>query len=199
LAAPSGQARSGVRFPQDSGKRTPVAWLCCGHDDFGVSRQRLLALVVFGLLVLTAGGAIAAVTPRDPGIPLDSLPPGGSAHEVAGRQVVLVRDGDVVTGFLRLTSWSHGMVSWCRDDDVFLVPSYGETFDSKGRAMRGIALRGLDAVEVAVRGGRVFVAPGRVTKGRPRVVDHHVVLDWTAIGAWRAAHPGRDLPSDFCP
>jgi hypothetical protein len=47
------------------------------------------------------------------------------------------------------------MVSWCPDDEVLLAPSYGETFDGKGRLMREISLRDLDAVEVTVRRGLV--------------------------------------------
>jgi len=168
-----------------------------GHDGV-VSRQRVLVLLAFGVMAMTAGGALAALGPNDAGIPLASLPQGGSSHEVDGRQVILVRDGDAVRGFLRLSPRGYGMVSWCPDEEVLLVPSYGETFDRKGRLVRDFSSRDLDAVQVTVRRGQVVVWPDRVTKGRSRIVDQHLEYDWQAIGEWRAAHPDRDLPVDFC-
>src|SRR6266478_6850449 len=78
-----------------------------GHDGV-VSRQRVLVLLAFGVMAMTAGGALAALGPNDAGIPLASLPQGGSSHEVDGRQVILVRDGDAVRGFLRLSPRGYG-------------------------------------------------------------------------------------------
>lgn len=147
---------------------------------------------------MTAAGALVALDPAEPTVPLSSLPQGGSAHEVNGRQVILVRDGDAVRGFLRMSPRGYGMVSWCPNEDVLLVPSYGETFDREGRLMRDVSPRDLDSVQVAVRRGRVVVSPDRVTKGRSRIVGHHLERDQQAIEAWRAAHPQRDLPVDFC-
>jgi len=150
-------------------------------------------------MVMTGGAALAALTPANPEIPLASLPQGGSAHEINGRQVMLVRDGDRVRGFLRMSPRGHGMVSWCPDEDVLLVPSYGETFDRQGRLMRDFSPRDLDAVEVTVRRGQVAVSPEKVTKGRSRIVGNHLERDRQAIAEWRAAHPDLlDLPVDFC-
>lgn len=163
-----------------------------------MSRQKVLVVLAFGVMAMTVGGALAALAPADASIPLASLPQGGSAHEVDGRQVVLVRDGDAVWGFLRLSPRGRGMVSWCPDEEVLLVPGSGETFDRKGHLMREIAVRDLDAVQVTVRHGQIVVSPDQVIKGQSRVVDRHVQYDWQAIHAWRAAHPDRDLPVDFC-
>lgn len=49
-----------------------------------------------------------------------------------------------------------------------------------------------------MRGDRVVVATDQVTRGQTRIVERGTVLDWQAIGEWRTAHPGRDLPTDFC-
>lgn len=150
------------------------------------------------VIALWAGAALAALAPSDAGVPLASLPQGGTAHDVNGRQVELVRHGDTVRGFLRLSPRGYGMVTWCPDDQVLLVPSYGETFDGQGRLMRDYSPRDLDTVQVTVRGDHVFVAPDRVTRGRSRIVDGRIVRDRQAIADWRAAHRGRDLPVDFC-
>jgi hypothetical protein len=180
----------------------PVAavWRSSGATGMiaDVNRHRLLIALAFGVIVMASAGALAALEPAEAGIQLSSLPQGGSAHEVDGRQVILVRDGDAVRGFLRMSPRGHGMVSWCRDEDVLLVPSYGETFDREGRLMRDFSPRDLDSVQVAVQRGLVVVSPDQVTKGRSRIVGHHIERDRQAIGEWRAAHPDRDLPVDFC-
>ncbi len=148
---------------------------------------------------MTGGAALAALAPTNTEIPLASLPQGGSAHEVNGRQVMLVRDGDTVRGFLRMSPRGHGMVSWCREEEVLLVPSYGETFDHQGRLMQDFSPRDLDAVEVTVRRGQVAVSPDKVTKGRSRIVGNHLERDRQAIAEWRATHPDLlDMPVDFC-
>src|ERR1051325_11166954 len=98
-----------------------------------MTRQRALVALAVGIMAMTAGGAFAALAPEDPAIALASVPQGGSAHEVNGRQVVLVRDGDSVWGYLSHLPGRQGMVSWCPDDEVFLVPSYGTVFDRHGR------------------------------------------------------------------
>lgn len=154
----------------------------------------------FMILVMTAGGTLAALDPKDPGtIPLASVPEGVSFHAVGRREVVLVRQGEKVTGFLRASPRVPGtMVSWCASDDVFLVPGYGETFDRKGRLIRDHAPRDMDSLQVSVRGNRVLVAPEQVTKGKSEVEYLHGILDWRALEEWRSSHPGRELPVDFC-
>jgi hypothetical protein len=116
-----------------------------------------------------------------------------SAHDVAGRQVFLVRHGKKVTGFLRTSPFAHTSLVWCTADDLFMAPAWGEQFDIFGRAMSGPAPRNMDQVRVVVRSSNVSVDATVVTKGaRPTVSERQQAnIDWFV--AYK-----RPRPVDYC-
>jgi hypothetical protein len=158
--------------------------------------RRLVTAVAVSVTVVTLGGvAVGALTPADGGgIPLSSLPQGVSLHDVAGRSVFLVRDGDQVTGFLRLSSLAHTALVWCQAEDVFMAPAWGETFDIQGRIIHGPVSRNMDRIRVSVGKSTVTVYATAVTRGEPR--NNERVRD--TIVDWYAHHPDQRLPSDYC-
>jgi hypothetical protein len=146
-----------------------------------------------GAITLAAAG-VQALTPEDTGgIPLSAVPQGVSAHDVAGRQVFLVRQGKEVTGFLRTSPVAHTSLVWCAADNLFMAPAWGEQFDRLGRAMSGPAPRNMDRVRVVVRRSNVGVDATVVTKGaRPTGSERQ-----QANVDWFAAHE-RARPVDYC-
>lgn len=146
-----------------------------------------------GAITLAAAG-VQALTPADTGgIPLSAVPQGVSAHDVAGRQVFLVRRGNKVTGFLRTSPFAHTSLVWCTTDDLFMAPAWGEQFDIAGRAMSGHAPRNMDRVRVVVRSSDASVDATVVTRGaRPTASERQ-----QANMEWFAAHR-RTRPVDYC-
>lgn len=151
-----------------------------------------VAAGVVAVTVVAAG--VQALTPANTrGIPLAAVPEGVSAHDVSGRQVFLVRDGDKVTGFLRTSPFAHTSLVWCTADDLFMAPAWGERFDIAGRAMSGHAPRNMDRVRVVAHPSTVTVDATVVTPGaRPTASERQ-----QAIFDWFAAHR-RTSPVDDC-
>jgi hypothetical protein len=146
-----------------------------------------------GAVTLAAVG-VQALTPADTGgIPLSAVPQGVSAHDVAGRQVFLVRQGGNVTGFLRTSPFAHTSLVWCAADNLFMAPAWGEQFDILGRAMSGPAPRNMDRVRVVVRPSSVSVDATIVAKGaRPTASERQQAnIDWFAANE-------RARPVDYC-
>lgn len=163
-----------------------------------VRRLALVGSAVTIALTLTAAG-LRAATPDDGRIRLASLPDGVSAHTVSNRPVFLVRHGAEVTGWLRTSPRGYNLLRWCPADDVFQAPSTGETFDIDGQLMRDHSPRNMDRIDVAVHGTRVEVDPTAVTRGRSTSDPSGLfAARHAAATRWYAAHPQRDLPTDFC-
>jgi hypothetical protein len=144
--------------------------------------------------VTVAAAAVQAMTPANAaGIPLSAVPEGVSAHDVAGRPVLLVRRGTNITGFLRTSPFAHTALVWCTADDLFMAPAWGEMFDITGRAMSGHAPRNMDRVRVVVLRSTVRVDATVVTPGyRPTVSERQ-----EAVFDWFAGHR-RTPPVDYC-
>ena len=159
----------------------------------GLRRVIAVGAAAVGAITLAAAG-VQALTPADTGdIPLSAVAQGVSAHDVAGRQIFLVRQGKNVTGYLRTSPFAHTSLVWCTADDLFMAPAWGEQFDIFGRAMSGPAPRNMDRVRVVVRPSSVSVDATVVTKGaRPTGSERHQAnIDWFA------AHK-RARPVDYC-
>ena len=109
------------------------------HDVAMAGLRRVIATGTATVCAITlAAAGVQALTPADTdGIPLSAVPQGVSAHDVARRQVFLVRQGNKVMGFLRTSPFAHTSLVWCTDDDLFMAPGWGEQFDITGRAMSG--------------------------------------------------------------
>ena len=166
-----------------------------GHDGAMAGLRRVIATGTAAVCAITlAAAGVQALTPADTdGIPLSAVPQGVSAHDVAGRQVFLVRQGNKVMGFLRTSPFAHTSLVWCTADDLFMAPAWGEQFDIAGRAMSGPAPRNMDRVRVVVRPSHVSVDATVVTKGaRPTVSERQ-----QANVDWFAAHE-RTPPVDYC-
>jgi hypothetical protein len=167
-----------------------------GHDGDVGRWRRLVAAVATSVTGVTLGGvAVGALTSADDGkIPLASLPQGVSLHDISGRSIFLVRHGDEVTGFLRLSSFAHTALVWCQAEDVFMAPAWGETFDIQGRIIHGPVSRNMDRVRVTVAKSSVTVDATAVTRGSPR---NNEQLRGTIVD-WYAGHPKQPLPIDYC-
>lgn len=167
-------------------------------------RRGRRALIVFTAMAVTATVAVAGLrlATSAPGrIPWGSVPEGVSARDVDGRPVFLVRAGDFVVGFSRISPRNDGArLLWCRDDDVFQAPATGESFDRTGRLVRGPASpRNMDRIRVAVHDDGVTVDPSAVTRGDSNLdAAGQVHFDPHPLAEWRADHPTRDAPSDYC-
>lgn len=157
--------------------------------------RRVIAMGALKVGAITVAAALVeALTPADTGgIPLAAVPQGVSAHDVAGRQVFLVRQGKMVTGFLRTSPFAHTSLVWCSADNLFMAPAWGEQFDIFGRAMSGPAPRNMDRVRVVVRPSSVSVDATVVTKGaRPTGSERQQAnIDWFAANE-------RARPVDYC-
>ena len=144
------------------------------HDGAVAGLRRVIATGAAAVCAITlAAAGVQALTPADTeGIPLSVVPQGVSAHDVAGRQVFLVRQGNKVTGFLRTSPFAHTSLVWCTADDLFMAPAWGEQFDIAGRAMSGPAARNMDRVRVVVRPSHVSVTPPSSPRAPVRLLRH---------------------------
>lgn len=180
--------------PNDAGF---ARYVLLGHDGDVGRWRRLIAAVATSVTVVTLGGvAVGALTPQedDGRIPLTSLPQGVSLHDISGRSIFLVRQGDEVTGFLRLSSLAHTALVWCQADDVFMAPAWGETFDIHGRVIHGPVSRNMDRVRVTVVKSTAVVEATAVTRGARR--DNAQTRD--VVVEWYAHHPDQQFPNDYC-
>jgi len=166
-----------------------------GHDEAMAGLRRVIATGTAAVCAITlAAAGVQALTPADTdGIPLSAVPQGVSAHDVAGRQVFLDRQGNRSWGSSAPRPSPTPPLVWCTADDLFMAPAWGEQFDIAGRAMSGPAPRNMDRVRVVVRPSHVSVDATVVTKGaRPTVSERQQAnVDWFAAQE-------RTRPIDYC-
>jgi hypothetical protein len=128
-----------------------------------------VALALVALVLAIAAISISAFLQSSrEAIPLSSVPPGISHHDIDSERIFLMRRGQRVIGFLGRSTHLNELIVWCSDERVFLWPGHGELWDEQGRYVAGPQPRDLDRVPVTVKGGNVVVdahnpqrSPGR--------------------------------------
>lgn len=146
-----------------SAGRPPVKWIVALVAGFGVA--------VVALLALDLG--------KDDSLRLDDLPQGVTAHEVAGRDVFIVRrDADVKVFLSDARHLPEDALWWCPSEQIFFEVEHGSQFDRDGLKIGGPAQGGLNQYPVVVEGGKLVIDSDEVIVGdlahrgeRPAALD----------------------------
>jgi hypothetical protein len=122
--------------------------------------------VLVGIALVGVAAAWLVLDGDDGTLRLDDVAEGVSAHELAGEDVFIVREGNSVRVFLSdARHLPEDTLWWCPSEQIFVEVEHGSMFDRQGRRIGGPAQGGLNQYEARVDHGKLIINRDQVILG----------------------------------